>query len=89
MHGPNVERFSYDTLYLLSFSASNDPTVTVWRNKRIVYVLSTLLQLADNVQVTRMEGNNSAIVTCLATIAIYCGCPGCVCVCVCVCVCLS
>ena len=54
--------FAYVTLYLLSFIASNNLTVTVWRNKRIVYVLSTLSQLPDNVQVTRMEGNNSATV---------------------------
>ena len=45
------------TVYLLSFSASNNLTVTVWRNKRIVYVLSTLSQLADNVQVTRIASN--------------------------------
>ena len=33
------------------------PGYTVWRNKRIVYVLSTLSQLADNVQVTRITSN--------------------------------
>ena len=49
--------FAYVTLYVLSFSASNNLTVTVWRNKRIVYVLSTLSQLADNVQVTRIASN--------------------------------
>ena len=58
--------FAYVTLYLLSFSASNNLTVTVWRNKRIVYVLSTLSQLTDNVQVIRMEGNNSVTVTYLS-----------------------
>ena len=50
---------------LLSFSTSNDLTVTVWRNKRIIYMLSILSKLADNVQVTkiaRMEGKNSATV---------------------------
>ena len=49
--------FAYVILYLLSFSASNNLTVTVWRNKRIVYVLSPLSQLADNVQVTRIASN--------------------------------
>ena len=62
----NVERFcerqtdkqhSYIIMYKMSFSASNNLTVTVWKNKRIVYVLSTLLQLADNVQVTRIASN--------------------------------
>ena len=56
-------------------------------NKRIVYVLSTLSQLADNVQVTRMEGNNSATVIYLSysfhsvLLSLYtaCGCPACVC----------
>ena len=43
--------------YLLNFSASNNLTVTVWRNNRIVYVLSTLSQLADNMQVTRIASN--------------------------------
>ena len=59
------KRYSYIIIYKMSFSASNNLTVTVWKNKRIVYVLSTLSQLADNVQVTRiarMEGNNSATV---------------------------
>ena len=41
--------FAYVILYLLSFSTSNNLMVTVWRNKRIVYVLSTLSQLAVNV----------------------------------------
>ena len=49
--------FAYVILYLLSFSASNNLTVTVWRNRRIVYVLSTLSQLTDNVQVTRITSN--------------------------------
>ena len=49
--------FAYVTLYLLSFSTSNNLTVTMWRNKLIVYVLSTLSQLADNVQVTRITSN--------------------------------
>ena len=64
----NVERFclryiidkrhSYIIIiYKMSFSASNNVTVTVWKNKRIVYVLSTLSQLADNVQVTRIASN--------------------------------
>ena len=34
----------------------------IYMNKQIVYVLSTLSQLADDVQVRRMEGNNSATV---------------------------
>ena len=53
-HVLHVERFCIRYIILLSFSASNNLTVTVWRNKRIVYVLSTLSQLADNVQVTRI-----------------------------------
>ena len=54
----NVERFCKRyIIYLLSFSASNNLTVTVWRDKRIVYVLSTLSELADNVQVTRIANN--------------------------------
>ena len=67
MHVLNVERFciryiidkrySYIIIYKRSFSASNNLTVTVWKNKRIVYVLSTLSQLADNVQVTRIASN--------------------------------
>ena len=56
------KRYSYIIIYKMSFSASNNLMVTVWKNKRIVYVLSTLSQLADNMQVTRMEGNNSATV---------------------------
>ena len=56
-HVLQVERFCIITLYLLSFSASNNLTVTVWRNKQILYVLSTLSQLAENVQVTRIASN--------------------------------
>ena len=41
----------------MSFSASNNLTVTVWKNKRIVYVLSTLSQVEDNVQVTKISSN--------------------------------
>ena len=72
MHVLNVERFciryiidkrySYIIIYKMSFSPSNNLTVTVWKNKQIVYVLSTRSQLADNVQVKRMKGNNSATV---------------------------
>ena len=51
------KRYSYIIIYKMSFSASNNLTVTVWKNKRIVYVLSTLSQLADNVQVTRIASN--------------------------------
>ena len=51
------KRYSYIIIYKMSFSASNNLTVAVWENKRIVYVLSTLSQLADNVQVTRIACN--------------------------------
>ena len=51
------KRYSYIIIYKMSFSASNNLTVTVWKNKQIVYVLSTLSQLADNVQVTRIASN--------------------------------
>ena len=51
------KRYSYIVIYKMSFSASNNLTVTVWKNKRIVYVLSTLSQLADNMQVTRIASN--------------------------------
>ena len=51
------KRYSYIIIYKMSFSASNNLTVTVWKNKRIVYVLSTLSQLTDNVQVTRIASN--------------------------------
>ena len=61
----NVERFyiryiidkwySYIIIYKMSFNASNNLTVTVWKNKRIVY--ATLSQLADNMQVTRIASN--------------------------------
>ena len=51
------KRYSYIIIYKMSFSASNNLTVTVWKNKRIVYVLSTLSQLAVNVQLTRIASN--------------------------------
>ena len=51
------KRYSYIIIYKLSFSASSNLMVTVWKNKRIVYVLSTLSQLADDVQVTRIASN--------------------------------
>ena len=51
------KRYSYIIIYKMSFSASNNLTMIVWKNKRIVYVLSTLSQLADNVQVTRIASN--------------------------------
>ena len=53
------KRYSYIIIYKMRFSASNNLTVTVWKNKRIVYVLSTLSQLADNVQVTRIASNSN------------------------------
>ena len=50
---------------------SGNLTATIWKDKRVVSVLSTLSQPAETVQVIRREGNNSVSITCPTAITTY------------------
>ena len=50
---------------------SGNLTITLWRDKRIVSLLSTMTQPADTTHVTRREGNDSKSVICPTAIKTY------------------
>ena len=50
---------------------SGNLTATIWKDKRVVSVLSTLSQPADTVEVIRRERNNSVSITCPTAITTY------------------
>ena len=50
---------------------SGNLTITLWRDKKIVSLLSTNTQPAGTTQVTRREGNESRNITCPTAITSY------------------
>ena len=50
---------------------SGNLTITLWRDKRIVSLLSTMTQPANTTHVTRREGNDSKSVICPTAIKTY------------------